>query len=139
MERLIKILLVDDDQLDHVEVLRTLNKRNILYKVKTAFNGEHALRLLTNTEPNEEFVGTPDLIILDLGMPRMNGMELLKKIRSQPEWKNIKVFVLTSSADEKQQIAVRELGVSGYIVKPLKLISPHSGDAFNLMIDLMNM
>jgi DNA-binding response OmpR family regulator len=69
----------------------------------------------------------------------MNGMEVLKEIRSQPELKKIKVFVLTASDDEKQKIAVRELGVSGYIVKPLKLMSPHSGDAFNLMIDLMNM
>jgi CheY-like chemotaxis protein len=138
MKRVINILLIEDDNLDQMEVTRTLERKNIVHKLKVARNGEDALRVLQ--EKNSEiFPGKPDLILLDLNMPKMNGFEFLGQLRKNDEWKDIKVFVLTTSEEKEDKIAASKLGVSGFITKPLKLESPSSIDAFNLMIDLMNM
>lgn len=137
MQRIVKILLVEDDQLDQLEVKRTLDKKNIMYKLKIARNGEEGLQMLT--EPNEDvFAGKPDLILLDLNMPKLNGFEFLEKLRSMNEFDDVKIFILTTSDDKEDKTAGWRNGVSGYITKPLKLESPSSIDAFNLMIDLMN-
>jgi CheY-like chemotaxis protein len=69
----------------------------------------------------------------------MNGLEFLQNIRSDDRWKDIKVFVLTTSAESEDKNASKALGISGYIIKPLKVNNAGSIDAFNLMIDLMNM
>lgn len=138
MKRVIKILLVEDDNLDQMEVKRTLERKNIFHKLKIARNGEDALRILEERD-SEIFQGKPDLILLDLNMPKMNGFEFLGQIKKNEEWRDIKVFVLTTSEETEDKIAASNLGVSGFITKPLKLESPSSIDAFNLMIDLMNM
>ncbi|HYC86334.1 MAG TPA: response regulator, partial [Chryseosolibacter sp.] len=65
--------------------------------------------------------------------------EFLEQLKANDAWKDIKVFVLTTSDEKEDKTAALGLGVSGYITKPLKLESPSSLDAFNLMIDLMNM
>ena len=138
MTKVINILLVEDDNLDVIDLKRTLDKIGVIYKMKIAKNGEEALQLLR--EPDDEiFHGTPDIIILDLNMPRMNGLEFLQILRSTEEWKNVKVFMLTTSEETEDKREARKLGVSGYIIKPLKLNYAGSLDAFNLMIDLMNM
>jgi CheY-like chemotaxis protein len=137
-KRVINILLVEDDNLDQMEVKRTLEKKNIVHKIKIARNGEDALKALE--EKNSEiFNGKPDIILLDLNMPKMNGFEFLGQIKKHEEWKDIKVFVLTTSEEKEDKTAGSHLGISGFITKPLKLESPSSIDAFNLMIDLMNM
>jgi CheY-like chemotaxis protein len=71
-------------------------------------------------------------------MPKMNGMEFLTTIRKKNEWKDIKVFVITTSDEGEDKEMAQRLGVSGYIVKPLKFNNPSSIDSFNLMIDLLN-
>ena len=131
-------MLVEDDSLDRIEVMRTLDKKNIVYQLKIAKNGEEALQLLQGGN-NDVFSGKPDIILLDLNMPKMNGFELLKKIRENDNWRDIKIFVLTTSDDHEDKAAVIGLGISGFITKPLKLDNPSSIDSFNLMIDLMNM
>jgi CheY-like chemotaxis protein len=138
MTRVIKLLLVEDDNVDVIELKRTLDRMGIFYLMKVARNGEEGMRAL---EPDsaEPFAGLPDIVLLDLNMPRMNGFEFLHIIRKRSEWRNIKVFVLTTSDETEDRSAMRELGVSGYIVKPLKVSNTKSIDAFNLMIDLMNM
>jgi CheY-like chemotaxis protein len=138
MKRVINILLVEDDNLDQMEVKRTLEKKNIVHKLKIARNGEEALRALQETD-SDIFNGKPDIILLDLNMPKMNGFEFLSKIKKNDEWKDIKVFILTTSEEREDKAATSNLGISGFITKPLKLESPSSIDAFNLMIDLMNM
>lgn len=138
MNRVIKILLVEDDNLDVIDLQRTLDKMRILYKMKVARNGEEAIMLLKE-ESNTIFTGNPDIILLDLNMPRMNGIEFLQTIRKHPEWKDIKVFILTTSDEQEEKAVVRGMGVAGYILKPLKVSNANSMDAFNLMIDLMNM
>lgn len=136
MKRIIHILLVEDDTLDQMEVKRTLDKRNIVYRMSIATNGEEALKFLLESEGISE---RPDIILLDLNMPKMNGFEVTAAIRNYPAWRDIKLFILTTSDEHTDKVAALKLGVSGFITKPLKLTSPSSIDAFNLMIDLMNM
>ena len=136
MNRVINILLVEDDNLDQMEVRRTLDQKGILYKLKIAKNGEEALERI-DEKISESFTGKPDIVLVDLNMPKMNGFELLSQLKGNPEWKDIKVFVLTTSDEKEDKIAALHHGASGFITKPLKLESPSSMDAFNLMIDLM--
>jgi CheY-like chemotaxis protein len=138
MNRVINILLIEDDNLDVIDLRRTLDKMSVFYKMKIAKNGEEGVALLKQKE-HELFVGKPDVILLDINMPRMNGIEFLQLLRSDDEWKDIKVFVLTTSEENEDKKAVKNLGISGYITKPFKANNPGSIDAFNLMIDLMNM
>lgn len=138
MQRVINILLIEDDMVDQIEVKRTLDRKNILHQLKIARNGEEALTMLT--EPSSDtFSGKPDIILLDLNMPKMNGFEFLSRIRSNDQLKDIKIFVLSTSEEREDKVNAQNLGISGFITKPLKLESPSSLDAFNLMIDLMNM
>ena len=140
MNSVINILLVEDDNLDAMDLKRSLDRMGILYRMKIAKNGEEALRLLTEEDAEQAvFTGRPHIILLDLNMPRMNGLEFLQMLRSHEVWRDMKVFVLTTSDESEDKRAARHLGVSGYIIKPLKLNNPGSMDAFNLMIDLMNM
>jgi CheY-like chemotaxis protein len=71
-------------------------------------------------------------------MPKMNGVEFLTAIRQSDKWKETKVFIITTSEEKEDKEATKKLGVSGYIVKPLKFNNPSSIDSFNLMIDLLN-
>ena len=68
----------------------------------------------------------------------MNGIEFLQTLRESDRFKDVKVFIITTSEEKEDREKVRNLGVSGYIVKPLKFNNPSSMDSFNLMIDLMN-
>ncbi len=138
MDRVVNILLVDDDSLDQIDVMRALRKKNIVYRLKTAKNGEEALLMLRHTDETV-FAGLPDIILLDLNMPKMNGFEFLKQIKENMDWRNIKVFILTTADEKEDKVRAQELGASGFITKPLKLESHSSMDAFNLMIDLMNL
>jgi CheY-like chemotaxis protein len=137
MQRVINILLVEDDSLDQIEVQRALEKKGIVHRLKIARNGVEALALLE--EPNGIFSGKPDLVLVDLNMPKMNGLEFLEKIRSMDVYRDMKIFVLSTSDEKDDKMAASRFGISGFITKPLKLESPSSLDAFNLMIDLMNM
>jgi len=137
MNRVINILLVEDDILDAIDLQRTLDRMQILYKMKIAKNGEEGLALLEQ-EGHPLFSGKPDIILLDMNMPRMNGIEFLQILRSRDEWRKIKVFVLTTSDESEDERVMRSLGISGYITKPLKMSNAGSMDGFNLMIDIMN-
>jgi CheY-like chemotaxis protein len=138
MNRVVNILLVEDDTLDQIDVRRALDRKGVLYKLKIAKNGEEALAILTGTG-DDIFTGNPDIILVDLNMPKLNGFEFLTHIKAIDTLKDIKVFILTTSDDKEDKEKASRFGVSGYITKPLKLESPSSIDAFNLMIDLMNM
>lgn len=138
MFKVINIMLIEDDNLDRIEVMRTLERKNIVHHLKIAKNGEEAMQILQEGG-NDVFMGKPDIILLDLNMPKMNGFEFLRKVRENDEWKDIKIFVLTTSDDQEDKARVADMGISGFITKPLKLENPSSIDAFNLMIDLMNM
>jgi CheY-like chemotaxis protein len=136
MDKVVNILLVEDDNLDIIDVKRTLDKMHILNNMVVARNGEDALRILNDKERSSDT--KPDIALIDINMPKMNGLEFLSAIRKTDEWKDMKCFIITTSDEKVDRMAAKELGISGYIVKPLKLNNPSSMDAFNLMIDLMN-
>lgn len=112
------ILLVEDDELDVISVERSLKKIDLDIKLHTAYNGIEAMSLLESLEKTNQGK-LPDVILLDLNMPKMNGIEFLREIKKSDRYKNIKVFVMTTSNEEKDRKTTEELGVSGYILKPL--------------------
>jgi CheY-like chemotaxis protein len=128
----IDILLVEDDEVDVMDISRSLEKSKIIHNLTIARNGEEAVALLTNGGH------LPDIVLIDINMPKMNGLELLESIRKNPAWKHLKCFMLTTSDHKSDRQNSKNLDVSGYIIKPLKLNSPSTMDSFNLMIDLMN-
>lgn len=109
------ILLVEDDELDVISVQRTLRKLDTDYTLHIAYNGKEALAMLTNAETPI----IPDVILLDLNMPKMNGIEFLKALRKNESFSNIKVFIMTTSAEQGDRVMAEQLGISGYIIKPL--------------------
>ena len=132
----IKILLVEDDMLDVMDARRTLDRMNVLYKMYVSNNGEEALAFLQTA--GQASPDRPDIILLDINMPKMNGIEFLTILRKMEEWKDIKVFIITTSGEKEDREATKKLNVSGFIVKPIKFNNPSSIDSFNLMIDLLN-
>lgn len=134
MEKIINILLVEDDQLDAIDIRRSLDKMKIFYQLHVAKNGEEALEMLNGDNGLQ-----PDVALIDINMPKMNGLEFLAAIRSDEKWKDLKCFIITTSDEKVDRETATKMGISGYIIKPLKLNNASSLDAFNLMIDLMNM
>lgn len=132
------ILLVEDDHLDIIHANRVLSQVKLIHNLHVAKNGEEALKMLSE-DSDEKISPLPEIILLDLNMPRMNGMEFLSIMRADHRLKNIKVFVISTSGDEIDKELARELGVSGYIEKPFRLNSTTSKDSFNLHIDLINL
>lgn len=111
------ILLVEDDIVDQMTVKRALKDINITNPLKITNNGEEALEFLRN-EKNE----LPGIILLDLNMPRMNGVEFLKIAKEDSRIKSIPVVVLTTSKDDQDRINTFNLGVAGYMIKPVDYV-----------------
>jgi DNA-binding response OmpR family regulator len=107
------ILLVEDDLVDAMTVERALKDLNVTNPLVHTLNGEEALEHLRN-DSNEK----PCVILLDLNMPKMNGIELLKILKADDELKRVPVVVLTTSRDTEDKIETFGLSVAGYIVKP---------------------
>jgi len=110
-------LLVDDDRVDVMTTKRALKDINVTNPVYTAGNGEEALELLREGE-NEK----PGVILLDLNMPKMNGIEFLRVIKNDDSLKRIPVVVLTTSKEEEDKVESFSLGVAGYMIKPVDYI-----------------
>ncbi len=116
MER--DILLVEDNPDDVDLTIMALEKSNILNKVKVARNGEEALDMLhglNGVEPQ----ALPAVVLLDLNMPKINGLEVLKEIRSNERTRRLPVVILTSSREEQDIIRGYDLGANSYIRKPV--------------------
>ena len=118
-DRLLNILLVDDDDVDVMNVKRAFAKSNIINPVFTASNGIEALQKLRDgTIP-----GTRRLILLDLNMPKMNGIEFLRELRKDPELRSSSVVVLTTSNEDKDKVDAYNLNVAGYLLKPVTFVN----------------
>ena len=108
------ILLVEDDRVDVMTVQRALKEIGMTNRLEIAGDGEEALAFLRN--PKNE---GPCVILLDVNMPRMNGIEFLREVKQDQALKSIPVVMLTTSADEQDKFESFELGVAGYIIKPV--------------------
>ena len=113
------VLLVEDDIFDTMMAEKSFAKFSIPHQLHTAFNGEEALDLLLGRNGMEALRPLPEVILLDLNMPRMNGIEFLAELRANPEFADIPVFITTTSGMDEDRSGAAELGVSGYILKPL--------------------
>jgi CheY-like chemotaxis protein len=103
-----RILIVDDEPLI-IEVLSEHFKTS--YDIETAVNGTEALAAVLRQRP--------DLMLLDINMPRMNGIELLREIRRDPVLAELKVVVLTTSSEDRDRVDANQLGITSYLVKPV--------------------
>lgn len=111
------ILLVEDDRVDQITVKRALKDINVTNLLIIVSNGEEALEFLRD-ERNEK----PGIILLDLNMPKMNGIEFLKAAKQDNLLKRIPVVVLSTSKQDQDKIASFNLGVAGYMIKPVDYI-----------------
>jgi CheY-like chemotaxis protein len=118
-EKMLNILLVEDDEVDVINVRRAFKKNNICNPLWVAGNGLDALQMLrTGDMPRER-----RLVLLDLNMPRMNGIEFLRELRADAELRAVPVVVLTTSDDERDRVEAYNLNVAGYILKPVTLMN----------------
>ena len=114
-----EILLVEDNPDDAELVMLAFKKNNIANKIKVVCDGAEALKYLFGSVDGEALQGVgPRLILLDLNLPKISGLEVLEKIKSHPKAKKIPVVVLTSSSNKRDMINSHYLGVNSYIHKP---------------------
>ena len=118
-DRELNILLVEDDQVDVMNVQRAFRKNNISNPLWMAGNGVEALDKLRSGEIPQSRL----LVLLDLNMPRMNGVEFLRHLRADGELRHLPVVVLTTSDDERDRLEAYHLNVAGYIVKPVTFVN----------------
>ncbi|MFC5272219.1 response regulator [Adhaeribacter terreus] len=140
-ENQVSILLVEDDYLDIMNVERELKKLNINLPLHVARNGREALNLLRGEAGATKILPKPSVVLLDINMPKMNGIEFLEAVRKDPEFRDLNVFIMTTSNEESDRLAAQNLNATGYIVKPLsfdKFGGENSTiDSFSLMLDLL--
>ncbi|MEN6334115.1 MAG: response regulator [Phycisphaerales bacterium] len=108
------VLLVEDDAIDTMTVRRAFRDLKLVNPLAHATNGEEALEYLRNAENPK-----PCVILLDLNMPRMNGVEFMKAVKADSVLKKIPIVVLTTSRDDRDIVESYKLSAAGYIVKPV--------------------
>ncbi|HZI08837.1 MAG TPA: response regulator [Myxococcus sp.] len=118
-DRTMHILLVEDDEVDVMNVRRAFERNKIANPIYVAENGLEGLRMLRDgTVPRGR-----RLVLLDLNMPRMNGIEFLREVRQDPELSGVSVVVLTTSNEERDKVDAYKLNVAGYLLKPVTFIN----------------
>lgn len=108
------ILLVEDDDIDIMTVQRALRDLKVTNPLEITNDGEEALTFL---EANKAYL--PGLILLDINMPRMNGIEFLREMKKDPVFRLVPVVIMTTSQEQRDKIESFNLGVAGYMVKPV--------------------
>jgi CheY-like chemotaxis protein len=119
-DKKLNILLVEDDEVDIMNVQRAFKKNNIVNSLFFASNGIEALKMLRGSDGQPSTIPSyRRLILLDLNMPKMGGIEFLEQLRADPVLHNISVVVLTTSDQDCDRINAYNLNVAGYILKPV--------------------
>jgi CheY-like chemotaxis protein len=117
------ILIVDDSPKDIELTIAALSEKNLANEVVVAEDGVEAIDYLNKRGKFAGYRnGNPAVILLDIKMPRMNGIEVLKYIRTTPEFKFIPVIMVTSSGEEKDLVESYKLGANSYVVKPVDIV-----------------
>lgn len=121
----IEILLIEDNPHEAELAIRSLKKNNLANTLKHIDDGAEALDFIfaNGAYADREFSPNPKLIILDLKLPKVDGLEILRQIKNDPKTRSIPVTILTSSQEEKDVIESYKLGVNSYIVKPVNFES----------------
>ena len=120
MDKIGRILMVEDDPKDVELTLTALEEYNLANEIVIVGDGDEALDYLYKRGVFEtRAAGNPAVILLDLKLPKVNGLEVLQQIKSDDKLRMVPVVVLTSSKEEKDMVASYELGVNGYVVKPV--------------------
>jgi len=122
MKRDIPVLLVEDDDVDVENVVRAFEENRITNPLHVAGNGEEALDFLRHEGAYADLdeAPRPGIILLDISMPIMDGIEFLKVVKQDDDFKRIPVIVLTTSQEERDRVESFKLSVAGYIVKPVE-------------------
>ena len=110
----LKILLVEDDTIEVMKLKRVVDTLNLNHNILHASNGEEALEMLQNKN------SLPNIILLDLNMPKINGLEFLKILKSDRQLRFIPTIVLTTSLNKRDVLECYKIGIAGYLLKPLK-------------------
>ena len=121
MSKHLEILLVEDNPQDAELAIRALKKRNLANNLVHVADGQEALDFLFGTGPHagRDIHDQPKVVMLDLKLPKLDGIEVLRQLRADPRTKLLPVVVLTSSREESDVIQTYELGANSYIVKPV--------------------
>lgn len=123
-ERVVNILLVEDDEVDVMNITRAFQRSNITNPLYVAGNGVEALEMLRGTKDSKPIIpNTRRIILLDINMPKMNGIEFLNELRSDPQLAPTPVVVLTTSDEDQDRMEAYKLNVAGYILKPVTFSS----------------
>jgi len=112
--RNLKILLIEDDMIEVMKLNRAKSSLQLNHRIIEANNGEDALMLL------EQKDNLPDIILLDLNMPKINGIEFLKILKADERLKYIPTIILTTSNNQRDLLECYKIGIAGYVLKPLK-------------------
>jgi CheY-like chemotaxis protein len=117
----IEILLVEDNEDDLDMTLRALRKANLANRIQVARDGAEAMEFIfcEGAYAARDMEDGPKVVMLDLKLPKIDGMEVLKRIKSDPRTRAVPVVMLTSSKEQKDVIESYDLGVNSYIVKPV--------------------
>ena len=109
-----KILFIEDDAIECMKMQRTVSKSESNHEIVEAGNGEVALDYLKTANP------LPDIVLLDLNMPRMNGIEFLEILKADERLRYLPTIILTTSLNRNDLLSCYKIGVAGYLIKPLK-------------------
>ncbi|WP_459209471.1 response regulator [Aquimarina rhabdastrellae] len=111
----LSFLLIEDDEIERMKFQRVVSKYEPNHIIVEATNGEEALEIL-----NDDNQPLPDIILLDLNMPKMNGIEFLTLLKNHDRFKYLPTIVLSTSNNHQDLLECYKTGIAGYIVKPLK-------------------
>lgn len=114
MSKALNILLIEDDAIEVMKFNRVLSTLGLNHKIIEANNGEEALEILKIKDT------IPDIIILDLNMPKINGIEFLKILKNDSYLRYIPAIILTTSNNHRDVLECYKIGIAGYVLKPLK-------------------
>lgn len=117
--KLVNILVAEDDEVDVMNIKRAFKKNNMKNPVFYAKDGLEAWNILQGKDGHDSIIPAPKVLLLDVNMPKMNGLELLEKIRGDENLKSLSVFMLTTSDDDSDKLRAHNLNVAGYIIKPV--------------------
>lgn len=123
----VTLFVIEDDDIDYMSIKREFKNRKIANPILRAKDGVEAFELMAS-----DGVERPFVILLDLQMPRMNGLEFLTKLRADEKYKNSVVFVLTTSQDEQDILDSYELNIAGYFIKD------EVGEGFIGIVDILD-